>query len=318
MGFGASITSTSPLAVVEAFDFAPGDHTSPFDFDGDGKSDVSVFRPSEGIWYLLQSTQGFAASAWGVESDKIVPADYDGDGKTDLAVFRRGENSTWYILKSSTGTYEAIQWGAANPQQTIIFDTPVPADYDGDGKADLTVWRFTDFLSEPARFLIRQSSDGQTRSEVWGSFQDRPVPADYDGDGKADLAIYRPGAAGGPQWWIRRSLTADHYVLQFGAGDDKPVAGDYTGDGKTDVAVWRPTTGEWFILRSENFSYYAFPFGTMGDVPARGDFDGDGKFDATVFRPSSSTWYSNRSADGILIVTFGTNGDLPVPGSLAP
>ena len=56
------------------------------DFDGDGRSDVSVFRPSNGVWYLLNSNTGFTSVPFGISTDKIVPADYDGDGKTDVSI----------------------------------------------------------------------------------------------------------------------------------------------------------------------------------------------------------------------------------------
>ena len=71
-----------------------------FDFDGDGRSDISVFRPDNGVWYMLDSTAGFSAVQFGSAADKIVPADYDGDGKTDIAVYRNG---TWYLHRSIAG-----------------------------------------------------------------------------------------------------------------------------------------------------------------------------------------------------------------------
>ncbi|HQU84466.1 MAG TPA: M36 family metallopeptidase, partial [Pyrinomonadaceae bacterium] len=96
------------------------------DFDGDGKTDVSVFRPSDGNWYLLRSTAGFGSVSWGLSTDTLVPGDYDNDNKTDPAVYRGGN---WLILQSSNNTFSSIGWGNAT-------DKPVAADYDGDGKTD--------------------------------------------------------------------------------------------------------------------------------------------------------------------------------------
>jgi hypothetical protein len=60
------------------------------------------------------------------------------------------------------------------------------------------------------------------------------------------------------------------------------------------------------------------PFGTNGDIPAPGDYDGDGKFDTAVFRPSTANWFVQRSTAGILIMSFGTNGDRPIPNAFVP
>jgi hypothetical protein len=147
-----------------------------FDFDGDGKADVSVFRPSNGAWYLNQSANGFTGVSFGQNGDRIVPADYDGDGKTDTAVYRNG---TWYLNRSQLG-FTGVSFGEAT-------DVPVPEDYDGDGKADIAVFR----PSTGTWYLLR-SQLGFT-GIPFGQTGDKPIAADYDGDGKTDIGVYRLG-----------------------------------------------------------------------------------------------------------------------------
>jgi uncharacterized delta-60 repeat protein len=272
-----------------------------FDFDGDSKSDISIFRPSVGEWWIYKSSNGGnAAFQFGNSADKIVPADYTGDGKTDGAIFRPSTGE-WFILRSEDSSYYSFPFGMSG-------DLPTAGDFDGDGRADVAIFR-----PSTATWYVSKSGGG-TMIEQFGVNGDIPAVGDYDGDGKADIAIWRATVG---QWWIKRS-TLGILAFDFGNSADKPVQGDYTGDGKTDVAIYRPSSGEWFVLRSEDQSYYSFPFGLSTDVPAPGDYDGDGKFDPAVFRPSSSTWYANRSTSGLLIQSFGQAGDKPVPGAFVP
>jgi uncharacterized delta-60 repeat protein len=272
-----------------------------FDFDSDGKSDLSIFRPSAGEWWYLRSSDGGnAAAQFGASTDKITPGDFTGDGKTDIA-FWRPSNGFWFVLRSEDFSYYSFPFGTSG-------DLPAVGDFDGDGKADATIFR-----PSTGTWYISKSSGG-TLIQQFGQNGDAPVVSDYDGDGRDDIAIYRVALG---EWWIQRS-TAGLLAFQFGNSADKPTPGDFTGDGKADVALFRPSTGEWFVLRSEDQSYYSFPFGTNGDLPAPGDYDGDGKFDATVFRPSNSTWYVNRSTAGIMIEGFGIEGDKPVPNAFVP
>lgn len=272
-----------------------------FDFDGDAKTDIGIYRPNGANgaewWYLKSSNGGSFATQFGTASDTIAAADYTGDGKADIT-FWRPSTGFWYVLRSEDLTYFAVPFGANG-------DVPAPSDFDADGKADVAVFR-----PSTATWFIANST-GNTTIQQFGQAGDLPVPADYDGDGRSDLAIYRPGVG---QWWLLRS-TAGTVAYQFGTSADKTVAGDFTGDGKTDAAFWRPSTGEWYVLRSEDLSFYAFPFGTSTDVPSPGDYDGDGRVDAGVFRPSNTTWYVNRSTAGVLIQQFGSAGDVPLPNA---
>lgn len=267
----------------------------PFNFAGDGKSDVSVFRPSNGQWWYRDSFSGASTGAtFGVSTDKPVPADYTGDGFTDRAVYRPSTGE-WFILRSGLETFYSGVFGNST-------DIPAPADYDADGRADLAVFR-------SGTWFIQQSSGGN-RSVGWGQAGDLPVPGDYDGDSRADLAIWRPSVG---QWWILYS-SGGYVAYNFGSSSDKAVVGEYTGDRRTDIAFWRPSTGQWFILRSEDNSYFAAPFGAATDLPVPADYDGDAKFDVAVFRPSSGTWFINNSSSGtVTTLPYGFGSDLPVP-----
>jgi uncharacterized delta-60 repeat protein len=297
----ATYTGVNRASIAKLSFAAPEQNEAPFDFDGDGKTDIGIFRPTGAEWWINRSSNGSTfAAQFGTSTDRIVPADYTGDGKADIAVWRPSDGN-WFVLRSEDFSFYAFPFGTNG-------DLPAPADYDNDGIADPAVFR----PSNGVWFIMRSS--GGTHIEQFGSNGDVPVAADYDNDGKADLAIFRTSLG---QWWINRS-TAGVIAVTFGNSADKPTPGDFTGDGKADIALWRPADGNWFVLRSEDFSFYAFPFGTVGDIPAPGDYDGDGKFDATVFRPSNSVWFSERSTAGTLILQFGSAGDMPVPNAFVP
>jgi uncharacterized delta-60 repeat protein len=272
------------------------------DFEGDGKTDISIFRPPTGEWWYLKSLNGENyAAQFGTSTDKLTPADFTGDGKTDIAFFRPATGE-WFVLRSENGSFYSFPFGTAG-------DIPAVGDYDNDGFADAAVFR-----PSTATWYIMRSSGGTTIRQ-FGANGDVPVVADYDADGKADIAIYRTSNG---EWWILKSSNGSTTAFQFGSSTDKPVQGDYTGDGKADVALWRPSTGEWFVLRSENQSYYSALFGANGDTPTPGDFDGDGKADLAIYRPAETNWYINKSTGGFLIRQFGAGGDIPVPSALVP
>jgi len=275
-----------------------GARRAPYDYDGDGKTDLSVFRPSSGAWFLNQSTAGFFGMLFGFSTDKIAPADYDGDGKTDIAIFRPSD-LRWYIANSSDGTYRTEVFGLAS-------DLPAPADYDGDGKADLCVFRPSD-----GTWYIQYSSNGTFFARQFGANGDKPTVGDFDGDGKADLAVFRTSNG---EWYQVWSSDNSIHGEQFGFTTDRLAYADYDGDGKTDLAIFRPSERVFYIKNSGNSTYSAFVFGLSDDIPTPGDYDGDGKADLSVFRPSDGNWYRQNSSNGSFnAFNFGLAGDKPTP-----
>ncbi len=271
---------------------------SKFDFDGDGRADISVFRPSKGVWYIANSSNNsFSSVQFGQNGDRSVAADYDGDGKTDIAVYRGG---VWYRLKSMTNTFDAVYFG-------VSTDIPAPADFDGDDKADIAVFRPTD-----GTWYRLLNGNGNAYSTVkFGVNGDMPLAADYDGDGKADINVFRPSNG---DWYRINSSNQQFTSVQFGQNGDKPVIGDFDGDGKIDVAVFRPSKGIWYVLNSANGTFSTTTFGQSTDIPTTADYDGDGKTDISVFRPSDGYWYRfNSSNNSFASVQFGSAGDIPVP-----
>jgi hypothetical protein len=227
-------------------------YRAPADFNGDGRTDIAVFRPAVGGWYQRSGSTTF----WGTTGDIPVAADYNNDGRAEVTVWRPGSGQ-WFIKDGLT-----YSWG-------LTSDVPVPADYDGNGIANVAVWR-----PSTGQWFLK---DGP--SYYWGLKDDIPVPGDYDGDGDSDIAVWRPSSGG---WYVK-----DMPTTFWGLPDDIPVPGDYDGDGTTDIAVYRPSSGTWWIRGQAAVGFGGDP----SDTPAMGDFDGDKDIDIAVYRASTGTWW---------------------------
>ena len=280
-----------------------------FDFDNDGRADLSVFRPMADpavfdFAIRKSSDNSLLGYSWGLPGDKLAPGDYDGDGKTDVAVYREAHKS---FLHSST-VRTAWSFRTISASRAIILTV---GDCDGDGKDDVSVYR----AGAQSTFFYRGSlnnPNGNITYLPWGTIGDKPMRGDFDGDGKQDAAVFRPSNA---TWYIRNSSDGSVRFENWGLATDKFVPADYDGDGKTDLAVFR--NGTWYIKQSTNNQprYEAFGLATDTLVPA--DYDGDGRTDIAVYR--NGIWYLLQSTNGFAGFAFGTGSDTPVPNAyIAP
>lgn len=272
------------------------------DFDGDGKTDLSVYRPSEGNWYQNRSTDGLFAQQWGISTDTPVPGDYDNDRKTDLAVFRPDDsgNPDFFVLNSASNTISYIFWG-------LPGDIPVVGDYDGDGRTDYGLWR----PSNSTWYVLK--STGGFIDVTFGVATDIPMAGDFDGDSKTDLAVFSPSTG---TWRVRPSGGGSDFFVPFGTQGDMPVPADYNGDNIDDYAVFRPSTGTWHIIDPVAGQIVTTQFGLSTDIPVPGDYDGDGRDDIAVYR--DGVWYLNQSSAGFLGFQYGTATDIPIPKMYIP
>jgi uncharacterized delta-60 repeat protein len=270
-----------------------------FDFDGDGRADISVFRPSTNVWYeFFIGNSSVGIQTFGEAGDIAAPADYDGDGKTDLGIFRPSIGD-WFYLSSGNNTVTQFHFGLAG-------DIPRPSDVNNDGRAELVLYR-------PSTNIWYGTAGG---SVAFGSAGDKPLLGDFDGDGIGDPAIYRPST--GDWWYAASSANGQQRAAHWGISSDIPTPADFDGDGKTDFAVYRPATGIWYIYNSSTDSATIIKFGISEDKPVAADYDGDGKADIAVYRPSTGVWYLLQSTSGFGAMQFGISIDVPIENAFVP
>jgi hypothetical protein len=264
-------------------------------YSGLGGTDLALWRPSQGIWYILPSSGGTITQPWGLPGDIPTPGDYDGDGKTDMSVWRPLEG-IWYIFRSSGGI-DTQAFGS-------LGDIPVPGDYDGDGKTDLAIWQ-----SSGGLWRIQESM-GNTREVIWGQEGDVLVPEDYDGDGKTDPVVWRPS----DNTWFLLLSTGGTRVQVGSLPGQVPVPGDYNGDRILDLGTWNRELGSWNIRLSSGEGFFQ-KLGGPEDIPVPGDYDQDGRTDVAVWSPVGGIWTICQSSDGRVVKrAWGQEGDVPVSG----
>jgi len=222
------------------------------DFDGDGKTDVAMYRPSTGYWYIIPSSKGPDGAyslQWGLPGDIPASGDYDGDSKTDFAIFRPSTGTFWILPNKNP---PGINWDLA---YTVIWgipgDIPVIRDYDGDGKSDVAVYR-----PSAATWFVVSSASGLEYAKQFGIVN-------------SDLPVAVPPGS------VVRAKTQTVYTISgqvFGGGHPLP--------GVT-LTLSGTASGTTMTVGSDGYSF---------TVPAGGTYTVTPSLSGYVFSPASLTF----------------------------
>ncbi|NLE67793.1 MAG: hypothetical protein GX608_10255 [Lentisphaerae bacterium] len=280
------------------------------DYDGDGASDLAVFDPGTGRWYIRTLAGAVPAwhEPWGWPGATPVPGDYNGDGRADLAIYDT-DAGLWYI-RSLGG--KAIAWGVRWGGPGIV---PAAGDYNGDGAFDLGLYWpergawYAVSLAEPAWHAWDERG-------AWPSLA--RAAGDFNADGASDLCEYDTQRG---KWYarsIREAGISEWITWEFSWGGPAlaPVAGDFDGDGASDTAVVDLEHGLWYIVTLDmRVLAWAHPWGAAGMIPVAGDFNGDGLSDLAMYAEPGGKWYIESMADGAILAwgePWGFPGAIPM------
>ena len=210
---------------------------------------------------------------------------------SQLGVFTNG---SWFLDRNGDFAFdpatEITGWGSPG-------DTPVRADWNGDGIDDVGV-----FSGGP--WFLDLNGDGvfdpSTEIKGWGAAGWLPMVGDWNGDGVTDLGVIDPSTM---TWFL--DLNGDFAfdstteIVGWGSPGDTPVVGDWNGDGKDSVGAF--SGGLWFIDVDGDKSFDPVTelkgWGVSGWLPVVGDWNGDGVSEIGAVDPSTMVWFRDINGD---------------------
>lgn len=271
-----SMNQTMPIVAQFRDTVVPLPALAPFDFNGDGRSDVFWRNQAENrIWRSASSSATQAISRVAADWKAVGVGDFDGDGRADILWRKGNQNVIWKSGNSSTTipvSRVGVEWQVAGV-----------GDFDGDGKADI-LWR----QSPNGWNTIWRSANSANKISVSSMPASWVVAAiaDFDGDGRSD--IFWRNQSQNRIWKSANSATVQS-VSSVAVQWRAVGAGDFDGDGRADI-LWR-NGNQNVVWRSANSSSKLglARVAVEWQVGSVGDFDGDGKADI-LWRHSPKGW----------------------------
>ena len=185
------------------------------DYNGDGKSDVGIYVPGDGRFWVSTSngagfttTQAWLADAGDLDDERHI-GDFDGDGTSDIGLYvaeSGAGNGRFWVAESRGGFFDPMaEWTTYDGQAGWGNETRHVGDYDGDGNSDLGI-----YVPGSGHFWVaRSTGSGLSPTADWtlgadpaGTSIDERHIADFDGDGKADVGVWDYATA---RFWVALS-----------------------------------------------------------------------------------------------------------------
>ena len=272
-----------------------------------------------------------------VNAPQAISKDFFGTGKSDFVRNSVVNNNiVWSVLRNPPGAPAQIR--------RIVFglptDTIIDADFDGDLKQDIAVYREGTPANPQSYFYILPSTSPNTFiSQAWGTIGDKPVTGDFDGDGRSDFCVTRR-INNQIVWIILPSGGGAVRYVTFGLASDleNPTAADFNGDGRDDLIVTRTAPNgdltHYMGDASSGATVLSVQWGNNSSAPTTvffGDYTGDNRADIAVnygacnSNPTCDTagswWILETGSANYTVTKFGIpynaqtmTGDRPVFG----